>query len=121
LDQAGQATRSRRIGNVVFADDGAAALLAEGLERLFDPEGGDWRRVKHNTSRTVYRGRIAGRDVYLKHFHSRSLIHRLARRLGVSDARCEMRFSQYLTAQGVPTARSPGTWRAAVHELIPGP
>ncbi len=104
MDQAGQATRSRRIGNVVFADDDAAALLAEGLERLFDPEGGDWRRVKHNTSRTVYRGRIAGRDVYLKHFHNPSPVHRLMRRLGSSDAMREMRFSRYLAAHGVPTA-----------------
>ena len=104
LDQAGQATRSRRSGHVVFADDAAAGLLAEHVDRLFDVKGGQWSRVKHNTSRTVYRGRIAGRDIYLKHFHNPSPAHRLMRRLGGSDAMREMKFSRYLAGHGVPTA-----------------
>jgi len=104
LHEAGEATRSRRSGHVVFADAAAASLLAEHVDRLFDVKGGEWRRVKHNTSRTVYRGRVAGRDIYLKHFHNPSLAHRLLRRLGSSDAMREMRFSRYLTSHGVPTA-----------------
>jgi tRNA A-37 threonylcarbamoyl transferase component Bud32 len=40
--------------------------------------------------------------VYLKHFHSRWPIHRLRRRLGISDAMKEMRFGQYLAGCGVP-------------------
>ena len=59
--------------------------------------------VKRNVSRTVYRGRIGDQEVYLKHFHSRSLLGRLARLLGVSKARQELRNSQHLQANGIPT------------------
>jgi tRNA A-37 threonylcarbamoyl transferase component Bud32 len=52
----------------------------------------------------VYRGRVAGLDIYVKHFHSRSPIHRVARALGASDARNEMRFAEYLASHGVATA-----------------
>jgi len=63
-----------------------------------------WVMVKHNVSRSVWRcngGKGVG-VLYLKHFHSRSLMHRLRRHLGASDADSEMRFSRYLAARGVP-------------------
>jgi tRNA A-37 threonylcarbamoyl transferase component Bud32 len=97
-------TRSRGHEKVVFADEAARALLGEHVEELSRPQGPQWQRVKHNSSRTVYRGRIGGKDIYVKHFHSISVVHRGLRRLGSSDAMREMRFSQYLRAGGVATA-----------------
>jgi tRNA A-37 threonylcarbamoyl transferase component Bud32 len=104
-EQGDRSATDRRIGDVVFADEDARALLAGHLEELFHPTAAAWRQVKHNTSRTVYRGTIGGREVYLKHFHSRSIFHRFMRRLGSSDAMRELRFSQHLQRHGVPTAR----------------
>lgn len=91
-------------GRVVFADEGAAALLTPHLDELCAPGPPQWRQVKQNVSRTVYRGCVDGQDIFLKHFHSRSLVHRLSRRLGVFDAAREMRFMRYLASCGVPTA-----------------
>jgi len=90
-------------GKVVFADDDAAGRLAGHVRELTCPDETVWRIVKQNSSRTVYCGRLAGLDVYLKHYHSRSWAHRIRRWLGVSDALREFRFSRYLCDRGVPT------------------
>ena len=90
-------------GKVVFADKQAAAMLREHVDALSHPDEGTWRKVKQNVSRTVYRGQVAGGELFLKHFHSRSRLHRLARLLGVSKARRELRSSKYLQASGIPT------------------
>jgi tRNA A-37 threonylcarbamoyl transferase component Bud32 len=90
-------------GEVVFADAEARALLADRLELLRRPTEPRWRQVKHNVSRTVYRGRIGQQELYLKHFHNRSPVHRLLRRLGRSGAKRELTFSRYLRSRGVPT------------------
>jgi len=92
-------------GKVDYADGAAAALLQGRAAELSSPAQHGWDTVKHNTSRTVYRKELDGQVVYLKHYHSQSLTHRIARRLGFSDARCEMRFAQHLRAAGVPTAQ----------------
>ena len=90
---------------VVFADSAAADFLSPELEKLNDPSRGNWELVKQNASRTVYRGVISGREVYLKHYHSRSWIHRLRNRLGFSDAMRELQFSRYLNTSGVRSLR----------------
>jgi len=94
---------TRLAGKVVFADDRAEFLLAGHIAQFGDPQQLGWQPVKQNASRTVWRGEIDGQNVYLKHFHSRTLSHRLGRAMGASDARCEMRFSQYLSRRGVDT------------------
>ena len=88
---------------MVFADAEASALLGGQIYELCHPDQARWEVVKHNPSRTVYRGCIGDEMIYLKHFHSRSLIHRLGRKLGLSDAMCEMQFAQRLASVGVPT------------------
>ncbi|MDY6913502.1 MAG: lipopolysaccharide kinase InaA family protein [Planctomycetota bacterium] len=93
------------LGKVIFADDGARVILAKRLGLLSRPDKDHWRQVKHNASRTVYRGVVDGAKIFLKHFHSRSLLHRLTRAVGLSDARSEMRFMLYLRSHGVPTAQ----------------
>ncbi len=91
-------------GKVTFADERASALLRDRIGELSHPEQFEsWERIKRNSSRTVYRGRIGGKEVYLKHFHSRSVIHRIGRIMGFSDAKFEMRQARYLSAHGVPT------------------
>jgi len=92
-----------RHGKVFFADDAARALLSGRLDTLCSPDAQQWQKVKYNASRTVYRGEIDGQEIYLKHYHPRSLIQRLRRRLGSFDALREMRFSQYLSSRGVST------------------
>jgi len=94
------------IGKVVFADEAVRAQFVGAVAQLSRPAPQTWRQVKHNASRTVYRGSLGGQEIYLKHFHSRSLAHRVLRRLGSSDAMREMRFSRYLADNGVPTARA---------------
>ncbi len=71
-----------------------------------------WSVVKQNVSRTVYRHEASGSVgvLYLKHYHSRSLLHRLQRRIGLSDSRCEMRFSRYLSANNVPVPKVLATY-----------
>lgn len=91
-------------GKVRFADADARSLLARHLDELAAPGMDQWRTVKANSSRTVYCGSIDGQEIYLKHFHSRLLAHRLGRCVGSSDARREMRFMQYLSSRGVRTA-----------------
>jgi len=90
-------------GSVRYRDEGArrriAALVRSGCR---------WSVVKHNVARTVYRG-DGGPGVgvfYLKHFHSPALLHRLRRRLGLSDALNEMRYSEYLWRRRVPVPRA---------------
>lgn len=90
-------------GKVRFADQAARALLEGRLDVLADPGQAGWEIVKQNPSRTVYRGHLGEQEVYIKHFHGRSLAHRLGRRLGVSRALRELEFSQYLATHGVPT------------------
>ncbi len=89
---------------IIFADDQARALLEGKLDELFAPKTAGWQQVKQNASRTVYRGTVGGRLIYLKHYHSRTLAHRIRRVFGSSDAMREMRFSRYLSANGVETA-----------------
>jgi tRNA A-37 threonylcarbamoyl transferase component Bud32 len=86
-------------GKVHFADDQTRALLRGHLEELSQPRPPTWQRVKYNASRTVYRGRLEGREIYLKHFHGQSLFHRLGRMVGFSRARYEMHFAQYLRSR----------------------
>ncbi len=93
---------SHTSGNVTFADADAAALLADHVDVLNNPQG-RLEQIKQNASRTVFRGHIGDVEFYLKHFHSRTIPHRLARIMGFSEAGREMRFSQYLTDHGVPT------------------
>jgi len=90
---------------VRYADDRARRRLTPVLTRWAERDNaGQWRRVKHSASRTIYR--FAPSDgqgvLYLKHFHNLSILHRLQRRLGTSDAPCEMRFSKYLSGRDVP-------------------
>lgn len=92
------------IGKVVYADKQAKSMLRDRVSELYAPAEYSWEEVKHNDSRTVYRETINGQLIYLKHFHSRSLLHRFMRRFGSSDAMREMRFSRHLQARGVPTA-----------------
>ncbi|MBN1943815.1 MAG: hypothetical protein JW849_11030 [Phycisphaerae bacterium] len=89
---------------VRFADASAEAMLRPHLEDLSHPDPDCWTIVKQNVSRTVYRGVMEGREVYLKHYHGRSWDHRLRRALGFSDAVHEFRLAMYLQSRGVPTA-----------------
>ncbi|MHC4562994.1 MAG: lipopolysaccharide kinase InaA family protein [Planctomycetota bacterium] len=116
-------------GDVVFADHRSAALLQDRLETILDPTGAGLEQFKHNPSRTVFRGTIDGQAVYIKHYHSRTLLRRVLRKLGRSDARDEMRFSQFLTQHSVITPRvlaagwgGPAEWlvTAAVAPAQPG-
>lgn len=90
-------------GKVVFADADSYSLLGDRQDELCHPRPENWEQVKQNASRSVYRGRIAGVDIYLKHFHSRTFFHRIARRLGLGGAKREMRFIRHLAFHGVPT------------------
>ena len=95
------------LGKVVYAGKAAESMLRDRVGELFAPiDNTIWQQVKHNASRTVYRGLIDGQLIYLKHFHSRSPLHRFMRRLGSSDAMREMRFSRYLQDCGVETAEA---------------
>ena len=106
-DRPQQASRNQAAGDkVVYADKAAEAMLRDHVGELFDPSSAGWEQIKHNASRTVYRGAIAGESIYLKHFHSCSLLHRFMRRLGSSDAMREMRFSRHLRERGVPAAEA---------------
>lgn len=89
---------------VHYADERACSLLSERLDELCHPGANGWFEVKHNPSRSVWRGTLDGRDVYIKHFHSRSIIRRLARRIGISDARREFTVARHLRSYGVETA-----------------
>lgn len=91
---------------VLFADESARKLLGDRLGEMCQPEPPEWEMVKTNPSRTVYRGRVKGQWVYLKHFHRRDWVAMLSRLAGFSRARGEMRLSQYLNAAGVPTAEA---------------
>jgi tRNA A-37 threonylcarbamoyl transferase component Bud32 len=84
-----------------FADDNARQWLQDELEALQRPTEPAWLLVKRNASRSVYRGQVAGRGVYLKHFHSRSAFRRLLRRVGLCDARRELELARLLAERGV--------------------
>ena len=90
-------------GHVVYADDEAARLLRQQIEQLSQPARSNWMLIKQNASRSVYRGRIDGQEIYLNHFHSRSRIHRMGNRVGASDAQVEFDAMQYLASHGVRT------------------
>jgi len=92
-----------RDGRVRFAGPDAFALLEGHVDSLDAPGEPAWTRIKHNASRTVYRGAVSGHSIYLKQFHGRSLAHKVAKFLGVSRAAREMHFAQYLRANGVAT------------------
>ena len=103
------------LGAVRFTD----ADARKQIEPLLTGESNDrWSVVKHNVSRTVYRRGGTGLEpvptktgvLYLKHFHSRSLLHRLQSRIGLSETRCEMRFSNYLSANNVPVPKVLATY-----------
>ena len=104
MNRAGTNTASTA-GDVVFADAESAALLGEHLAAISHPLRAGLERFKHNPSRTVYRGVINGQAVYVKHYHSRTLLHRLGRMLGRFDARHEMAFSLFLAERGVQAPR----------------
>lgn len=77
--------------------------LATGGDELAEPSPDRWRIVKQNPARTVYFGRWNGQDVYLKHFHVRAALGRLARCLRGSDVHREVNTSGYLNSRGVAT------------------
>ena len=87
---------------LVFAGNEAETLLQARIGELCRPDLPEWETVKTSPSRTVYHGRIGGQDVYLKHFHRRDRLGRLARRFRTSRAILEMRIGQYLAKHGVP-------------------
>jgi tRNA A-37 threonylcarbamoyl transferase component Bud32 len=89
---------------VIYADSEARDLLRDYVAELTQGEPAGWSRVKQNASRTVWRREINGTGVYLKQFHSRSLWHRLRRRLGRCDALREFHAARELKAAGVRTA-----------------
>ena len=90
---------------VRFGSDEAARLL-EGKEALLaNPAAHGWEKVKHNASRTVFRGSIDGRQVYLKQFHALSLWKRIALAVGICDARRELEMSTHLRGRGVKACR----------------
>jgi len=108
-----KSTAQDRSARLIVADEQAVGSVREALADLCHPDPTGWTRVKDNPSRTVYRGRLGDQDVYLKHFHNKSLAHRLGRRLGFFDAVCELRFAQYLASQGVETVwpiAAMGSW-----------
>lgn len=88
-------------GKVLYASQDAADLLAAHMAELDRPTPA-WREVKQNASRTVYVGQVAGQAVYLKHFHGRSPLHRLARLVGYSRARREMHNAMFLSSREIP-------------------
>lgn len=95
-----------RAGKVEYAGPAARALVERRVGELCRPDPRVWEQIKKNASRTVYRGQIDGQCVYLKHYHSRTLLHRMGRLLGASDARREMHCMQHLSSSGVPTAEA---------------
>ncbi|MBS3734395.1 MAG: hypothetical protein KGY99_05655 [Phycisphaerae bacterium] len=107
----------RRPDGVEFADADAERQLAGAVERLAWPDDA-FERVKHNASRTVWRGAIDGQLLYVKHFHPRSAWGRLRRRLGVSDARRELRLARRLRQGGVPAPRILAVGRAGNTEWV---
>ena len=108
---------------VVFADEQARArvarALSDGPDRL--AAEGAW-LVKRNISRSLYRVQGPAGVLYLKSFHSPRLWHRLERRVGVSDAVREMRFSRYLNRRAVPALRVTAAYcRDGVEWLVSEP
>lgn len=89
----------RRREEIRYADPAARELLGP---LLTDGTQDHWQLVKHNPSRSVYRSDNGQGLLYLKCFHSGTLVHRLERRLGRCDALREMAFSQYLRKNNVP-------------------
>ena len=99
-----------------FADADARRRMEPLLSDLTKDK---WTVVKNNSSRTVYR--FDGTDLkssqgdvgvlYLKHFHSSSLFHRLLGHMGLSDARCEMKFSRRLSEKGVAVQKVLAAYR----------
>jgi len=113
---------------ITYAGAEARALLVDQTASLDAPGAPEWTRIKQNASRTVYRGKIARKDIYLKHFHGQSFFHRLAGMLGISGAARELYYAQYLRSAGVETpeplaasSRQP-QWCAtlAVENALPG-
>jgi tRNA A-37 threonylcarbamoyl transferase component Bud32 len=113
---------------VTYADNETRALLEDRRASLDAPGEPDWTQIKHNASRTVYRGTVKDTDIYLKHFHGQSFFHRLARMLKISQAARELYFAKYLRAAGVETPQplaasaSQPEWCAAVavENALPG-
>lgn len=105
MSQAAHQVNRIDAGKVEFADAHAAALLADSAGVLNDPAAAGWECVKQNSSRTVWRGTIGQQEVYVKHFHSQRLAHRVLQVLGMCDAKREMQFATHLTNCGVPTAK----------------
>ncbi len=90
---------------IVYGDPDAARALRGQIDHLAAPAEAGWQQVKQNASRTVHRGRSSGLDIYVKHFHSKSWLHRLAGRIGKPDARVEFEALCQLRGQGVPALR----------------
>lgn len=107
---------------VRFAGQGARRRLEPVLSKWArSTPAGEARLVKHSVTRTVYRCGPDGDEgvLYFKHFHSNTLPHRLQRRLGLTDARREMRFSEYLSRIAVPAPKVlAACWRNGREWLI---
>ncbi|NLW86966.1 MAG: hypothetical protein GXY38_08850 [Planctomycetes bacterium] len=95
---------------LLLPDKGAGDLLRAWKDQLPASAPQLWQRVKSNSSRTVYRGRLDGSGVYLKHFHSGGAKRRLLRLLGINDARQEAVFCRFLGEKSVPTPRVLAAW-----------
>jgi tRNA A-37 threonylcarbamoyl transferase component Bud32 len=93
--------RPIQVGRTFFADGPTRHALEPHLDACRSVDQAVWQQVKHNASRTVWKGELAGQRVYLKQFHGRSLSHRLRRLLHRSDAMREMQFSLYLNSKSV--------------------
>jgi tRNA A-37 threonylcarbamoyl transferase component Bud32 len=92
----------RRADNVLLVEPDSPELAAE-FAKLTLPPGSAWRVVKRNPVRTVYFGKVAGQDVYLKHFGVRSPGRSLADSLRGSSLRREVSAWRRLSSLGVPT------------------
>jgi tRNA A-37 threonylcarbamoyl transferase component Bud32 len=96
----------------------APPLGQEDLAELARPRRERWEIVKHNVSRTVYRGFLGNMEVYLKHFHSRSWLHRLGRRISGGEARGEMKSLLYLRSRGMEVASPLAAGRTGTTEWL---
>ena len=61
-------------------------MLSGAIGELADPEAAGWERIKRSHSRTVWRGVVDGRQIYVKQFHVWRLSHSLRRMLGLAEA-----------------------------------
>ena len=96
----------------------APPLRLEDIAEFAHPQHGRWEIVKQNVSRTVYRGSLGNMEVYLKHFHSRSLLHRLGRWIVGGEAMGEMNSLLYLRSCGMEVATPLAAGRTGTIEWL---